>query len=251
MISPAADRRAATAGGGGAGPPVSPPPAVVWRDDRLVIVDKPAGIAVHRGWAAGGDDDEPLLQQVRDLVRARVWLINRLDRGASGAVLFALDAEAAAAASALFAGGAVDKRYLAITRGHPPEHVVVDHPIPRAPGGERVPAVTELWRRDTFGRYALVEAHPRTGRLHQIRRHLKHLSCPLVGDVRYGKGEHNRLFRREHGLHRLALHAVHLGFVHPITGAPVAVDVPLAADLVHALASARAAAARDDVAGPP
>ncbi len=214
---------------------------VVWRDDRFAVVDKPAGVAVHRGWAAGGDDDEPLLQQVRDLVGAHVWLVNRLDRGASGAVRFALDAAAAAAASALFAGGAVDKRYLCLTRGHPPEHQVIDHPIPREPGGERVDAVTEIWRRDTFGRYALVEAHPRTGRLHQIRRHLKHISCPLIGDVRYGKGEHNRIFREQHGLHRLALHAAHLGFAHPFGGAAVAVDVPLAADLVGAIASLRRA----------
>ena len=217
------------------------PPRVVWRDDRLAVIDKPAGVVVHRGWALGGDDDEPLLQRVRDLLGVHVWLINRLDRGASGAVLFALDVEAARAASELFAGGTMRKRYLAITRGHPPEHVVLDYAIPREPGGERVPAVTELRRLDTFGRYALVEAWPRTGRLHQIRRHLKHLSCPLIGDVRYGKGEHNRLFRTEHGLHRLALHAAGLAFTHPFTGAALDVDVPLAVDLAAAVASARAA----------
>lgn len=219
----------------------APAVRVVWRDDRLAIVDKPAGVAVHRGWAKGGDDDEPLLQQVRDRLGQYVWLIHRLDRGASGAVLFALDAEAARAASDLFVGGAITKRYLAITRGHPPEHVVLEHAIPSEPGGERVPAVTEFWRRDTFGRYALVEARPRTGRLHQIRRHLKHLSCPLIGDVRYGKGEHNRLFRDQHGLHRLALHAAGLAFAHPFGGPPVDVEIPLAADLAAAVSSARAA----------
>ena len=211
---------------------------IVWRDERFAVVDKPPGVAVHRGWDAA-DDHEPLLQQVRDLVGTHVHLVNRLDRGASGAVLFALDPEAAAAASAVFPSA--DKRYLAITRGHPPAHLVLDHPIPREPGGERVPAVTELFCRETFGRYALVEARPRTGRLHQIRRHLKHLSCPLIGDVRYGKGPHNRLFRTEHGLHRLALHAFHLAFTHPFSGAPITVDVPLAPDLAAALASCRAA----------
>lgn len=216
-------------------------PRIAWRDDRLVVVDKPAGVAVHRGWAVGGADDLPLLQQVRDLVGAHVWLINRLDRGASGAVLFALDAEAAARASAAFAAGTVTKHYLAITRGHPPSHQLIDHPIPREPGGERVPAVTEIWCRATFGRYALVEAHPRTGRLHQIRRHLKHLACPLIGDVRYGKGEHNRIFRTEHGLHRLALHAVHLGLDHPFGAPRIEVDVPLAADLAAAIESCRVA----------
>jgi len=216
-------------------------PRGVWRDHRRAVIDKPAGVAVHRGWAAGGDDDLPLLQQVRDLLGTHVWPVHRLDRGASGVVLFALDREAAGAASAAFAAGTADKRYLAITRGHPPEHLVIDHPLPRQPGGPRVPAVTEVWRRETFGRYALVEARPRTGRLHQIRRHLKHVSCPLIGDVRYGKGEHNRVFREHHALHRLALHAFHLALIHPFTGAPLAVEVALAADLEAALASARAA----------
>ena len=178
---------------------------------------------------------------MRDAVGAWVWPIHRLDRGASGVVLFALDREAAAALGDAFSRGAVTKRYLAITRGHPPEHVVVDHSIPRTEDGERVPAVTEVWRRETFGRYALAEAAPRTGRLHQIRRHLKHLSCPLIGDVRYGKGEHNRIFRDQHGLHRLALHAASLTFPHPSTGALVEVTAPLAADLAAAVASCRAA----------
>lgn len=214
---------------------------ILWRDDHYAVVDKPAGVAVHRGWAKGGPDDEPLLQQVRDLLGQYVWLINRLDRGASGCVLFALDAEAARAASTRFAAeGAVDKRYLCITRGHPPPQVTIDHPIPRDEDAERVPAVTHLTRLETFGRYALVEARPVTGRLHQIRRHCKHISCHLIGDVRYGKGEHNRIFREHHGLHRLALHAAHLAFDHPLGGARIAVDAPLAADLVGAIASCRA-----------
>ena len=208
---------------------------ILHRDARCVAVDKPSGVATHRGWA---DDDDALLQQVRDAVDAYVYPIHRLDRGASGIVLFALDKSAAAAFSAAWEHA--DKRYLAITRGHPPEHVLLDHPIPKAPGEDRVAAVTEIWRKETFGRYALVEARPHTGRLHQIRRHLKHLSCPLIGDVRYGKGEHNRIFRTEHGLHRLALHCTQLTVPHPDDGQLV-VECPLAEDLRAALASCRAA----------
>jgi tRNA pseudouridine65 synthase len=115
---------------------------------------------------------------------------------------------------------------------------MIDHPIPRAPGEDRVPARTEVWRREIFGRYALVEARLHTGRLHQIRRHLKHISCPLIGDVRYGKGEHNRIFRTEHALHRLALHCTRLVVAHP-DGAELAVEAPLPADLAAALASCR------------
>jgi len=211
---------------------------ILHRDARCVAVDKPSGVATHRGWA---DDDDALLQLVRDTVDAYVYPIHRLDRGASGVTLFALDRDAARAFSE--AWPAADKRYLAITRGHPPDHLVIDHPIPRGPGLERVPAKTELWRRDTFGRYALVEARPHTGRLHQIRRHLKHISCPLIGDVRYGKGEHNRLWRDRFSLHRLALHCTSLRVPHP-EGGELAVECALAPDLAGAIEAAKAAFAR-------
>ena len=207
----------------------------VHRDARCVVVDKPSGLATHRGWDA---EPDALLQRVRDLVGAYVYPIHRLDRGASGLVVFALDADAARALSA--AWPQADKRYLAITRGHPPEHLMIDHPIPRAPGEDRVPARTEIWRRETFGRYALVEARLHTGRLHQIRRHCKHISCPLIGDVRYGKGEHNRIFRTQHGLHRLALHCTSLVVAHP-DGGSLAIHCELAPDLAAAIASCRRA----------
>jgi tRNA pseudouridine65 synthase len=209
--------------------------AILHRDERCVAVDKPSGVATHRGWA---DDDDALLQQVRDTVAAYVYPIHRLDRGASGVALFALDRDAARVFSD--AWFAADKRYLAITRGHPPAHVVIDHAIPKGPGLERVPAKTEIWREDTFGRYALVRARPHTGRLHQIRRHLKHISCPLIGDVRYGKGEHNRLWRERFGLHRLALHCTSLRVPHP-DGGELFVECVLAPDLGRAIEAARAA----------
>ncbi len=204
---------------------------ILFRDARVVVVDKPSGVASHRGWA---DDDDALLQRTRDTVGAWVWLVNRLDRGTSGVVLFTLDPEAAGTLGEAFASGVVEKTYLALTRGHPPEHSVIDHAIPRREGGERVPAVTEVRRLETFGRYAWVEARPRTGRLHQIRRHLKHISCPLIGDVRYGKGEHNRLFRDRYDLHRLALHASRLVAPHP-DGGLIDVSAPLAPDLARCL----------------
>lgn len=207
-------------------------PTILWGDADLVIVAKPAGIVVHRGWA---DDEVAMLQLVRDAVGAWVYPIHRLDRGASGALAFARSSEVAALVQETWSEEHVSKRYLALVRGNPPEAAVIDHAIPRAEDGPRVPAVTEVTTLARAGRYALVEARPRTGRLHQIRRHLKHVSCPLIGDVKYGKGEHNRLFRERYGLHRLALHAWSLTLPHPRTGEALRVVAPLPADFMGAL----------------
>ena len=208
------------------------PLTILYQDDSCVVVDKPSGMIVHRGWA---NDDRDLLRVTRDALGRYVYPIHRLDRGASGAVLFALNEDAARVLNRSFADRTMEKRYLALTRGHPAEHALIDHPIPRAPGEERVPAQTEVFRIGTFERYALVVALPKTGRLHQIRRHLKHVSCPLIGDVRYGKGEHNRLFREQYALDRLALHAAALRFVPPATTQPITVRAPLTGSLAACL----------------
>jgi tRNA pseudouridine65 synthase len=89
--------------------------------------------------------------------------------------------------------------------------------------------------RSPVERCSLVEAEPMTGRLHQIRRHLRHLNHPLVGDVNYGSGEVNRHFRATYGLYRLALHASLLAFPHPATGVRVEVRAPLAPELATVL----------------
>jgi len=205
---------------------------VLYRDEACAVVAKPAGMIVHRGWA---NDAVDLLRWTRDTLGKYVYPLHRLDRGASGAVLFALHEGAARELNHAFARAEIDKRYLALTRGHPPERGLIDHPIPRAPGEERVSAQTEYQRLGTFERYALVLALPKTGRLHQIRRHLKHISCPLIGDVRYGKGEHNRLFRDRYGLDRLALHAAALRFRHPFSGQLVTVRAPIEGALAACL----------------
>ncbi|MDR0965659.1 MAG: pseudouridylate synthase [Myxococcales bacterium] len=208
------------------------PPDCLFADEHLVLVNKPSGLLVHRGL---GQDRVVAMSLVRDALGRHVFPVHRLDRGTSGVLCFALSSEMAAALQRSFTEGGVHKRYLALVRGVPPDQALIDHPVPKCEGGERVSALTEMRRlataRFAIGDFSLVEAMPKTGRFHQIRRHLKHLGHPLVGDVNYGRGEINRFFRAEFGLNRLALHAASIAFQHPVTGESIEVMAPIPEEL--------------------
>ena len=204
---------------------------ILYLDEHLVIANKPSGLLVHRGW---GNDRDVALFRVRDTLGAQVDPVHRLDRGTSGALVFSRTKVCTPLLAKAFEEGRVHKTYLALVRGHFAEdHVRIAYDIPRTEDGPRVHAVTEvrLLGRSPEDRCSLVEAKPETGRLHQIRRHLRHLSHPLIGDVRHGDGRVNRHYRERWSLHRLALHASNLSFDHPINGARVSVDAPLPDDL--------------------
>lgn len=217
-----------------AGDQLDRPLRVLHRDEALLAVDKPSGLLVHRGW---GRDPVTLVDLVRRaLGGGKVFPAHRLDRGSSGVVLFALDADTAASIAELLSRGEVAKRYLALVRGRPPASGAIDHQLPRRPGGPRVPALTEfrlLHTAHTEPRHvSLVEAVTRSGRLHQVRLHLKHLSHPLIGDANYGKGRLNRALRDAYGLARLALHAAAIELPHPRGGDLLTLRAPLPEDLL-------------------
>jgi tRNA pseudouridine65 synthase len=199
-------------------------------DEHVVVANKPSGLLVHRGWA---DDDDVAMFRVRDAIGERVHPVHRLDRGTSGALVFARNPDAAAALARSFEEQGVEKRYLALVRGVPPEAGTIDYAIQKSEDGPRVPAITHFERvaRSEVDRCSLVLARPETGRLHQIRRHLRHIDHPLVGDVRHGSGPINRHYRATYDLHRLALHAASIAFTHPVTGARVSVEAPMPDDL--------------------
>jgi tRNA pseudouridine65 synthase len=212
--------------------------SILYRDEALLIVNKPAGIVVHRGWA---NDRVTLLDMARDAVGSWVYPAHRLDRQTSGALIFGLSSEVARHLERELAQARVLKRYLALVRGLTPDACFIDHPLAKEKGKEKLPSQTEVRRlahfevaNDETGitrRYSWVEARPLTGRPHQIRRHLKHISHPIVGDVRYGKAEHNHLFRRRFGLERMVLHAAHVALSHPLDGRALAIDAPLPLEL--------------------
>jgi tRNA pseudouridine65 synthase len=201
---------------------------VLFSADGFVIVDKPSGVSVHRGW---DPSRSTVMHQLRGALGQWVYPVHRLDRATSGALIVATDRETASALAALFREGAIDKEYVALVRGVIAEAGVVDHAIASEDRTERLEAITE-YRPLAVARerYTLVALSPRTGRSHQLRRHMKHLSRPILGDTTYGDGRENRKLR-ELGLHRLALHARRLALREPGTGASIEVIAPLPADL--------------------
>lgn len=183
---------------------------ILFRDKNFIAVDKPAGMIVHRGW---DKDPVTVADIVRDkIVGAQVFAVHRLDRATSGVLLFALNADSARRMQFLFQSGAVQKKYIALVRGPMKEEIFLDHPIKQRDREDRVEAQTRFVPIEHFDRWSLIECYPVTGRQHQIRRHLKHLSHPIVGDVRFGKGDVNRYFRDTYSFTRMALHAAALSF---------------------------------------
>jgi tRNA pseudouridine32 synthase / 23S rRNA pseudouridine746 synthase len=169
---------------------------ILFRDSRFVVLDKPAGLAVHAGPAAGTSVEDwfPMLSRRKD----GPWLVHRLDADTAGCLVVALRKAALVAAQRLFASGAVRKVYWAVVRGMVPgEAGVVDAPLRRVTGaaGWRIvvdpagQAAVTAWR--VLGRgdgLTWLEMRPRTGRTHQIRVHCSVLGAPILGDERYGLG---------------------------------------------------------------
>jgi tRNA pseudouridine65 synthase len=212
---------------------------ILFQDDDLVIVNKPAGLAVHRSKMVG-NADEFLIDLLREQVEGRLHLAHRLDRATSGVILIARSSEVAAVLGEQFMGRSVRKRYLAVVRGWPdPEEASIDYPLPGSrETGPRREARTDYRRLATTEvdialgrypqqRYALVMAEPQSGRFRQIRKHMAHIHHPLIGDSQHGRGDHNRLFKQYFSCHRMLLHALRLDFDHPVSGVRMAVDAPL------------------------
>lgn len=218
--------------------------AVLHLDEHLVAIDKPPGLLVHRTQLAAREG-EAALQRLRDQLGRPVWPVHRLDRGTSGVLLFALSAEVAGLLGAMFEQGRCTKHYLALVRGWPAEDTgLIDHPLARDPeqpsAGQTMLAAQTRWRvlqRDEWPiatdarfpttRIALLEAEPLQGRRHQIRRHLKHIAHPILGDATHGKGPLNRAVAAHLGVQRLWLHAQELTLRHPVSGATLRLQAPL------------------------
>ena len=220
------------------------PLEILYQDEYLVAINKPSGLLVHKSPI---DKHETLfaLQLVRDQIGRYVYPVHRLDKPTSGVLVFALSSEVAKLMSELFKSSNVEKEYIAVVRGYTLQNDLIDYALKQMLDTkeqkslgitkEAQEAKTEYVRLATaelpyavsrykVARYSLVKLLPKTGRKHQLRRHMKHIFHPIVGDTKHGRGEHNKLFRDKFDCHRLLLHASKMSFVHPVGGSKVCIE---------------------------
>jgi 23S rRNA pseudouridine1911/1915/1917 synthase len=218
---------------------------IVHLDERLAVVDKPAGLVVH---AAPGHRGETLVDVLGDLLgggeAGRPGIVHRLDKDTSGLMLVARDEEAHRRLSRMIKGREVERHYLALVHGHLRSRSgVIDAPLGRdhrAPERRAVrgrgarDARTHFEARELLPADTLVDVRLETGRTHQIRAHFAAIGHPVAGDARYGGGA-------LHGLQRQFLHSARLRFDHPFTEMTQEFTSPLPGDLEAALERARGA----------
>jgi 23S rRNA pseudouridine955/2504/2580 synthase len=223
--------------------------SILYEDDRLLVVNKPAGLAVHGGSGVSYGVIEAL-RALRPGER-ELELVHRLDRDTSGCLMLAKRRSLLRLLHGLQRDDRIEKRYLALLAGRWRRGAArVDAPLRKSVlhGGERMvkvaadgkEAVTELRVVQRFTDSTLVEAVLVTGRTHQIRVHAAHLGTPILGDAKYGDPEANRHYRQL-GLRRLFLHAATLVIRWPGDEPPLRVDAPLDPELSRFLATLEAA----------
>jgi 23S rRNA pseudouridine1911/1915/1917 synthase len=223
-----------------------PDSLILWRDEHVLVIDKPAGLVVH---PARGHREGTLSQLLAGLAAGgeaeRAGIVHRLDRDTSGLMVVARDEQSHARLQAALRERLVQREYIALVEGVPPARTgTIEAPIGRDPrirtrmaidGVSAREARTHFELGERIGGYALLRLRLDTGRTHQIRVHLQAIGHPVCGDPEYGT---TGLL----GLERQFLHATRLAFGHPITGEPIELTSPLPQDLHEALERARSAA---------
>jgi 23S rRNA pseudouridine1911/1915/1917 synthase len=222
---------------------------IAFEDEHLIVVDKPAGMVVHP--AAGNLDGtmvNALLHHCAGQLSgiggvARPGIVHRIDKDTSGLIVAAKHDRAHEGLAKQFAAHSIDRRYIAIATGRPvPANGTVDAELGRSTTnrkkmavvgeGRGKRAVTHYRTIEPLAGATLVECRLETGRTHQVRVHMMHIGHPLVGDPVYGRAKKplSEVLKARNFV-RQALHAAHLGFIHPVTGNRIALDSTLPADM--------------------
>lgn len=209
---------------------------ILYKDDHLVAINKPHGMLVHRTKLAS-NVQECALQKLRDQLGFRVYPVHRLDRKTGGVLLFALDHETDKMMQPLFAEHKVDKKYLAIVRGYTNDFGEVDYPLLKENGNlqESFTKYRTIARAEldvplgihNTSRYSFLEVFPKTGRMHQIRRHMDHIHHPIIGDRPHGCNKQNRLFKERWSMITMMLHASEITFDYPYTNTNIHIRAEL------------------------
>jgi tRNA pseudouridine65 synthase len=209
---------------------------IIFRDEYLIAINKPHDLLVHRSSIAA-DAEVFALQLLRDQVGQKVYPVHRIDRKTAGVLLFAFDKAVEIEIQKQFMDNRVDKKYLAILRGHTPDNGEIEYPLRKENGTlqDAFTAYHTLKRAELdvpFGkhatsRYSLIEAIPKTGRMHQLRKHFAHIFHPIIGDRTHGCNKQNKLFKEKWEMTTMLLHASQLVFNHPANGEVVTIEAPL------------------------
>ncbi|NQV23958.1 MAG: hypothetical protein HQ518_06280 [Rhodopirellula sp.] len=224
-------------------------------DEACVAVNKPPDLLVHRSFVATREKENVVRTLTRQL-GTRVFTVHRLDRATSGVLIFGLNAEAAHLLTTQFERREVQKTYMAIVRGYTDDSGTIDLPLKEPydriatpaettedkPAQEAITEYRTLSRselplsagRYPTSRYSFVRVTPHTGRRHQIRRHFKHASHPIVGDIKHGDNHVNQLIEREFGIRRLLLVASELRIRHPTSDSPMRLTAQTGEDFERA-----------------
>ncbi|WKJ89978.1 23S rRNA pseudouridine(955/2504/2580) synthase RluC [Methylomonas montana] len=216
---------------------------ILYEDDGFIVLNKPAGFAVHGGSGVSSGVIEGL-RQVRPQQKF-LELVHRLDKETSGCLLIAKKRSVLKVLHELFRGDGIQKTYLALLVGQfQRKKQLVEVPLLKnvAQGGERMVVVSQagksaetlFTRLKQYQDVTLVHAAPKTGRTHQIRVHAAWLGHPIVADDRYGDDDTNKAFKKR-GYKRLFLHAEQLQFAHPVSGDSLHFTAPLPEDLQELL----------------
>jgi len=209
---------------------------IVYQDEYLVAINKPHGLLVHRSKYA----DEArvfAVQELRNQLGQHVYPCHRIDRKTGGVLLFALDQNTCGKVQQQFMDNRVAKTYLAIVRGYSPESGEINYPLINESGKEQDAITlyetikqTELevpFGRFPTSRYSLIKAYPKTGRMHQIRKHMAHIFHPIIADRPHGCNKQNRLFKEKWAMDTMMLHALQLEINHPINQERITINASL------------------------
>ncbi|MCG8333194.1 MAG: pseudouridine synthase [Proteobacteria bacterium] len=217
----------------------------------MIAVDKPPDMMVHRS-LINPREKQVVMTLLRNQLGQWVYPVHRLDRPTTGVLLFALDKDTAKHLTESIEKRLVKKTYLAIVRGSISDSGFIDRPLkeatdriadknknPEKPEQEAkthfkslaTVEIKEPVSKYPTSRYSLVELQPETGRRHQLRRHLHHISHPVIGDTTYGDSKHNRFFRQRFICRGLLLSSVELKFKHPVHSKAVSISAPVGEDL--------------------